>query len=227
MYLMMKKTIYNKFDKRLITALPAAQFPGRIITVISEADADKAVDYLLSCDILGVDTETRPTFHKGEQHKVALLQVASRDTCFLFRLNDIGMPASVIRLLEDRTVPKIGLSWHDDILSLHRRSEFEPGYFIDLQDIVGKIGIKDLSLQKLYANIFHQKISKRQRLTNWEAGVLTDKQKQYAATDAWTCIKLYEEIRRLYKTKEYKLVVPVEPNRSEGTPTEKAMAKLA
>ena len=206
MYLMMKKTIYSKFDKRLITALPAAQFPGRIITVISEADADKAVDYLLSCDILGVDTETSPTFHK---------------------LNDIGMPASVIRLLEDRTVPKIGLSWHDDILSLHRRSEFEPGYFIDLQDIVGKIGIKDLSLQKLYANIFHQKISKRQRLTNWEAGVLTDKQKQYAATDAWTCIKLYEEIRRLYKTKEYKLVVPVEPSRSEGTPTEKAMAKLA
>ena len=204
-----------------------AQFPGRIITVISEADADKAVDYLLSCDILGVDTETRPTFHKGEQHKVALLQVASRDTCFLFRLNDIGMPASVIKLLEDRTVPKIGLSWHDDILSLHRRSEFEPGYFIDLQDIVGKIGIKDLSLQKLYANIFHQKISKRQRLTNWEAGVLTDKQKQYAATDAWTCIKLYEEIRRLYKTKEYKLVVPVEPSSLEGTPTEKAMAKLA
>ena len=176
---------------------------------------------------MGVDTETRPTFHKGEQHKVALLQVASRDTCFLFRLNDIGMPASVIKLLEDRTVPKIGLSWHDDILSLHRRSEFEPGYFIDLQDIVGKIGIKDLSLQKLYANIFHQKISKRQRLTNWEAGVLTDKQKQYAATDAWTCIKLYEEIRRLYKTKEYKLVVPVEPSSLEGTPTEKAMAKLA
>ena len=137
------------------------------------------------------------------------------------------MPASVIKLLEDRTVPKIGLSWHDDILSLHRRSEFEPGYFIDLQDIVGKIGIKDLSLQKLYANIFHQKISKRQRLTNWEAGVLTDKQKQYAATDAWTCIKLYEEIRRLYKTKEYKLVVPVEPSSSEGTSTEKAMAKLA
>ena len=119
------------------------------------------------------------------------------------------------------------MSWHDDILSLHRRSEFEPGYFIDLQDIVGKIGIKDLSLQKLYANIFHQKISKRQRLTNWEARVLTDKQKQYAATDAWTCIKLYEEIRRLYKTKEYKLVVPVEPSSLEGTPTEKAMAKLA
>ena len=113
----MKKTIYSKFDKKKITNLPIVQFPGRIITIVSETDADKAVDYLLSRDILGVDTETRPTFHKGEQHKVALLQVASRDTCFLFRLNDIGMPASIIRLLEDQTVPKIGLSWHDDILS--------------------------------------------------------------------------------------------------------------
>ena len=107
----MKKTIYSKFDKNLISALPTVLFTGRIITIISEADADKAVDYLLSCDILGVDTETRPTFRKGDQHKVALLQVSSRDTCFLFRLNNIGLTPSIIRLLEDETVPKIGLSF--------------------------------------------------------------------------------------------------------------------
>lgn len=219
----MKKTIYSKFDKKLITELPIALFSGRIITIINENDADKAVDYLLSCDILGVDTETRPMFRKGEQHKVALLQVASRDTCFLFRLNDIGIPPSVIRLLEDCTVPKIGLSWHDDLLSLHRRVEFNPGYFVDLQDIVKEIGIKDLSLQKLYANIFHQKISKRQRLTNWEADVLSDKQKLYAATDAWACIKLYEEINRLYKTKEYTLVVSPEPMDSDASHNEEVV----
>lgn len=219
----MKKTIYSKFDKKLIAELPIALFPGRIITIINENDADKAVDYLLSCDILGVDTETRPMFRKGEQHKVALLQVASRDTCFLFRLNDIGIPPSVIRLLEDCTVPKIGLSWHDDLLSLHRRVEFNPGYFVDLQDIVKEIGIKDLSLQKLYANIFHQKISKRQRLTNWEADVLSDKQKLYAATDAWACIKLYEEINRLYKTKEYTLVVSPDPMDSDASHNEEVV----
>lgn len=207
----MKKTIYSKFDKKLISDLPAAFFNGRIVTIISEADADKAVEYLLSCDILGVDTETRPTFHKGDQHKVALLQVSSKDTCFLFRLNCIGLTPSIVRLLEDKVVPKIGLSWHDDILSLHRRGDFTPGYFIDLQNIVGKVGIKDLSLQKLYANLFHQKISKRQRLTNWEADVLNDKQKQYAATDAWTCINLYEEIVRLHVSKEYELVTLEEP----------------
>ena len=101
----------------------------------------------------------------------------------------------------------IGLSWHDDLASLKRRANFKPGYFIDLQSVVGKIGIEDLSLQKIYANLFGKKISKRQRLTNWDADVLTDKQKVYAATDAWTCINIYEEINRLVTTGNYKLEV--------------------
>ena len=102
----MKKTIYSRFDKKAITELPQVLFPGRIITIINESDADKAVDYLLSCDILGVDTETRPTFKKGQQHKVALLQVATHDTCFLFRLSHTCLPKSVIRLSEDKQIPK-------------------------------------------------------------------------------------------------------------------------
>jgi ribonuclease D len=123
-------------------------------------------------------------------------------------------------LLEDITIPKVGLSWHDDILSLHRRAEFKPGKFIDLQNIVGDIGIKDLSLQKLYANIFQQKISKRQRLTNWEADVLNSKQQQYAATDAWACINLYEEVMRLKKTGDYDLVVVPEPEPAQAVAVE-------
>ena len=207
----MRKTIYNKFDKRAITALPVLKFPGRIIVIMSEGETEKAVDYLLSSDILGVDTETRPSFHRGEMHKVALLQVSTRDTCFLFRLNHTGITPAIKRLLEDTTVKKIGLSWHDDILMLRKRQEFTPGLFIDLQDIVGSIGIEDRSLQKLYANVFGQKISKRQRLTNWEADVLTERQKEYAAIDAWACIKLYDEIMNLLATKEYELeVVPEE-----------------
>ena len=78
----MRKTIYNKFDKRAITALPVLKFPGRIIVIMSEGETEKAVDYLLSSDILGVDTETRPSFHRGEMHKVALLQVFILKTSF-------------------------------------------------------------------------------------------------------------------------------------------------
>lgn len=201
----MKKTIYNKFDKATINALPLVEYPYKINVILNEYEAERAVDYLLTCDILGVDTETKPAFRRGQNHKVALLQVATREQCFLFRLNHLGLPQSIIRLLSNRMVPMVGLSWHDDIMSLHRRAEFTPGWFIDIQDIIGNIGIEDKSLQKLYANLFGEKISKRQRLTNWEADVLSDKQKEYAAIDAWACINLYDEIMRLMATGDYEL----------------------
>ena len=205
------KKIYDKFDKSIINSLPLVTFPGKIIVVLNEYEADRAVEYLLSCDVLGVDTETRPAFRKGNNHKVALLQVATRKECFLFRLNHLGLPKSLLRLLSNKQVPMVGLSWHDDLMSLHRREQFAPGWFIDIQDIIGNLGIVDKSLQKLYANLFGEKISKRQRLTNWEADVLTERQKEYAAIDAWACIKLYDEIMNLLATKEYELeVVPEE-----------------
>lgn len=208
------KTIYNRLDKEYIKDLPLVSFPGKIITVNSEREADKAVPFLLSKDILGVDTETRPSFKKGQQHKVSLLQVATEDICFLFRLNYIGMVTSVISLLSNTDVPMVGLSWHDDLAALQKRMEFTPGLFIDIQDIIGDIGIEDKSLQKLYANIFKQKISKRQRLTNWDADVLSDKQMSYAATDAWACVRLYKEILKLKETGDYSLIIKDDINNS-------------
>ena len=203
----MRKIIDNKCDKKSIAQLPTVTFPGKTVVVMSESEAEKAVDFLLSRDILGVDTETRPSFKKGETHMVSLLQVSTSDVCFLFRLNHIGITPPILRLLENKVVPMVGLSLHDDMLSLHKRVAFTPGFFIDLQDLVGELGIEDLSLQKLYANLFHQKISKRQRLTNWDSDVLNDKQKAYAALDAWACINLYKEILRLKQSGDYELVI--------------------
>ena len=208
----MRKIIYNKFNKKAIATLPTVVFPGKTVVVMSESEAERAVDFLLSNSILGIDTETRPSFKKGETHKVSLLQVATHTVCFLFRLNYIGITPSILRLLENQEVPMIGLSLHDDILSLRKRTDFKPGLFIDLQDMVGEIGIEDLSLQKLYANLFHQKISKRQRLTNWDSDVLNDKQKAYAALDAWACINLYEEIVKLKRSRDYDLVIQENEN---------------
>ena len=202
----MKKTIYSKYDKTRIGELPRVVFDGRIVVVLSESEANRAVSYLLAQDILGVDTETRPSFTRGRLNQVALLQVSSRDVCFLFRLNLLGMSPSVKRLLEDTTVPKIGLSLRDDLMMLHKLGAFEAGHFIDLQDHMREIGVEDMSLQKLYANFFGLRISKRERLTNWEADILKDKQKVYAATDAWSCIMLYEELMRLEATNDYELI---------------------
>ena len=213
----MTRILYNKFDKKAIGSLPVARFPGRIITVIAPGETERAVEYLLSQRILGVDTETRPSFKKGRQNTVALLQVSTPDTCFLFRLNHTGMTSAIIRLLEDTTVPKIGLSWHDDILSLKKRADFKPGFFIDLQKHVGELGIEDKSLQKLYANLFRQRIMKREQLSNWENDVLTEKQKSYAATDAWACIMLYQELLRLRQSGDYELRTTDSEHQEEKT----------
>ena len=206
----MLKTIYNKYDKAMIPSLPIAQFPGRIIVILTPGETEKAVRYLLSQPILGFDTETRPSFKRGHQYKVSLLQVSTIDTCFLFRLNHTGLTPAIIQLLEDRTVKKIGLSWHDDLNSLNKIGNFKTGSFIEIQDLVRDLGIEDLSLQKLYANLFNQKISKRQQLSNWETDILTDKQKMYAATDAWACIMIYQEIIKLKESGNYKLIIKEE-----------------
>ena len=206
----MKKTIYNKYDKSKIGTLPRVLFEGRIVVVLTETEAEKAVRYLLSQPVLGVDTETRPSFKKGTVHQVSLLQVSSHDVCFLFRLNQLGMSPSVKRLLEDTKVPKIGLSLRDDLNSLHKLGDFNAGHFVDLQNCVSEVGVEDMSLQKLYANFFGQRISKREQLTNWEADILSDKQKGYAATDAWSCIMLYEELQRLERTGDYELIKVVD-----------------
>ena len=199
------KKIVDNYDKNLIGNLPRAVFQGRIEVVVSENAAKRAVKHLMNSPVLGFDTETRPSFKQGVQHKVALLQVASRDICFLFRLNHMGFPKCLVTLLEDTTITKVGLSWHDDLRSLSKRKQFHAGTFIELQDVAAQIGINDKSLQKLYANLFGEKISKAQRLSNWEIDNLSEAQKQYAATDAWACVRLYEEIERM-KKEGYELI---------------------
>ena len=201
------KQIRNTITKAEIAMMPKVLFEGRIFVIFTEADADKAVEYLKTQQIVGVDTETRPSFKRGTTHKVALLQIATADTCFLFRLNRIGMPASLQDFLMSDTL-KIGLSLKDDFMMLRRRKNMhaEEGNWIELQDYVGRFGIDDRSLQKIYANLFGQKISKSQRLSNWEAETLTESQMKYAATDAWACVEIYKCLAEMERTGNYEVV---------------------
>lgn len=203
----MRKLIYNKIDKATLSSLKRVMYYGRIVVIYTNQEAEKAVDYLLSQPILGFDTETRPSFEKGRQYKCALLQVATTTGCFLFRLNHLGMCPAVRRLLGDKTVTKVGLAWNNDLTSLRQLGAFDAGTFTDLQNMVKEIGIEDQSLVKIYANLFHQRISKADRLSNWERDVLKESQKIYAAIDAWACIRIYQEVLRLKATKDYELVI--------------------
>ena len=203
----MKKLIQNKVDKKTIADFPRVIFPGKIVVVLSEVEAERAVDYLLAQPVLGFDTETRPSFKKGVHHKCSLLQVSTADCCFLFRLNYIGLCPAVKRLLEDTTVTKVGLAWSNDAHGLRELGEFEMGTFVDIQDMARQIGIEDQSLMKLYANVFGERISKREQLTNWERDVLEESQKRYAAIDAWACVRLYNEFKRILEHDDYELVI--------------------
>lgn len=210
------KQIKNKISKEEISGMPKVLFEGRIFVVYTEDGAKMAVDYLKSCPIVGIDTETRPSFKRGKFHKVALLQIATPDTCFLFRLNRIGMPNVVAEFLGNETL-KIGLSLKDDFRMLSGRKELhsEEGNWVELQDYVARFGIEDRSLQKIYANLFGQKISKSQRLTNWEAETLSEAQQKYAATDAWACVNIYQYLQELERTGDYEIIKVVQPEPEE------------
>ena len=199
--------------------MPKAIFPGQIHVVQTPLEAEKAVAYLKTCPLLGIDSETRPSFTKGQSHKVALLQISSEEHCFLFRLNLTGLTLPVIMLLENPNVIKVGLSLRDDFMMLHKRAPFEQHSCIELQEYVRTFGIQDKSLQKIYAILFAEKISKSQRLSNWEAEVLTQPQQQYAATDAWACINIYNRLQELKRTGDFELAPEVE--KEEVITTEK------
>lgn len=179
--------------------MPLVDLPGGIksITLVdSAAKAKMALRALNKCAYIGFDTETKPTFQRGgHMHKVALLQLSTDDHHFLFRLTVPGIFEIVRPLLENPDIIKVGLSVHDDYNALRRRGEISPAGFLDLQDYARTFHIADISLQKIYAIIFGARISKGQRLTNWEAATLTEQQQIYAAIDAWACLKLYRYMR--------------------------------
>lgn len=199
--MIIKKTI----DKEDLKDMPKAAFQGKIHVIETPQEAEKAVAYLKTCSTLGIDSETRPSFTKGQIHKVSLLQISSEEHCFLFRLNQTGLTLPIIMLLESPNVIKIGLSLRDDFMMLHKRAPFEQRACIELQEYVRAFGIQDKSLQKIYAILFKEKISKSQRLSNWEADALTQAQQQYAATDAWACLNIYNCLQELVRTGDFEL----------------------
>ncbi len=184
-------------SKEEIALLEPETFKGRTIVIQSLPEAEKAIQYLSTFPLIGFDTETRPSYKKGTINGVALIQLSTTDTCFLFRLNIIGFPDCLIDLLANPDIKKIGLSLRDDFLAMSRKKKITPRGFEDLQKIVLEYGISDVSLQKIYALLFHKRISKNQRLSNWEADVLTDSQKNYASLDAWACLQIYNQLKSL------------------------------
>ena len=183
-------------SKADLALLPPAAYHGEIHIVDTIDKIPDAVRSLRAADIIGFDTETRPSFKKGQSFQVSLLQLSTRTECFLFRLNMIGLPQDIKDILEDEHKLKIGVSLHDDFHNLHKLYDMKPQGFIDLQSYVKDYDIIDNSLSRIYAILFGKRISKGQRLTNWEAPELTSHQQEYASLDAYACIQIYDHLNQ-------------------------------
>ena len=194
---MAKQRFQSKIDNEQTAQLPAAEFRGIIEIIDSEEQIEQACRYLAAHEVIGFDTETRPSFRAGVSFKVSLLQLSTDERCFLFRLNRIPLAKPILQLLENPKVQKIGVDVTNDICGLNQLRHFRAGGFIDLQNEVERWGIEEKSLRKISALVLGKRISKAQRLSNWESTTLTDKQQLYAATDAWACVRIY---RRLNQT---------------------------
>ena len=201
-------TVNNFIDKisnEQTALLPAIEFRGEIRLVEHERDIAEACKRLAREPLIGFDTETRPSFRPGVTFRVSLLQLSTPQLCFLFRLNKIPFAKPILQVLESKEILKIGADVAGDLRSLRQIRHFRDAGFVDLQTIAPQWGIGEKSLRKLSAIVLGQRVSKAQRLSNWEAATFTDKQKLYAATDAWVCTAIYDRLLHTPKIKHPEL----------------------
>lgn len=198
--------IYSKIDKTELAEMPKVEFTGAIKIIDTVEKADAAIAELSQYSVVGFDTETKPSFKRGITNKVSLLQLATDEAAYLFRLHLIGITDSIVDFLQNENILKIGISVRDDFQALRKKREIEPKGFVEIQEIAARMGIDDRSLQKIYALLFGERISKSQRLSNWELEILTESQKQYAAIDAWATLKIYRYLKQIIDEKNFKVI---------------------
>ena len=193
---MVNRHLAHHITSEDIQNLPLMAFEGTIKVIETEDECKEAVNILRREKYLGFDTETKPTFTKGEYNHTALVQLATMETTYLFRLNKMGYPSSLFSLLENPAITKFGISIADDLKDLKKARKYKPAGFIDLNDVAKELEVKHMGVKKLAAVFLGYRISKNQQTSNWENEELTEAQQRYAATDAWICLAIYDKLLR-------------------------------
>lgn len=190
----MNSRFAEHITKEDLQALPLLAFEGKIHTLNTEDDCFKAVKELRKFEVIGFDTEKKPTFNKGEYNHTAMVQLSTMEDAYLFRLNNMGYPSSLFDLMADNSILKLGISIDDDLKDLNKARSFKPKNFTDLNDVVRELGVKHMGVKKLAAVFLESRISKNQQVSNWENETLSPAQLKYAATDAWICLAIYKKL---------------------------------
>ena len=177
-----------------VNALPLTAYQGKIVLVTDPQKIPAAVEEISAHAVVGFDTETRPTFKKGQFYHVSLMQIGIPEKVFLFRVNQTGLTTELAGLLSDENILKLGVGLHDDVIALQRLQHFKSAGFVELYSYVAAMGVRNTGLRKLAAIILSIRISKSQQTSNWDNNRLSTNQLRYAATDAWVCLEMYNKL---------------------------------
>lgn len=184
----------NRISKDYINTLPILRYSGRITVVDSESKLNSMCDFLVDHELIGFDTESRPAFRKGVSYPVALVQLSTQTDAYVIQLKKTGLSDRLLGIFENQSIAKIGIGLMDDIKKLKQLAVFENRNFIDLSDMAASKGIVQTGLRALSARYLNYRISKAAQKSNWALDQLSDKQLNYAATDAWASLQLYKHV---------------------------------
>ena len=186
----MKK--YKKLSKNEINSLPQIQFNGDVEVLSSNDNVQAAVNYLMNYDLIGFDTETKPTFVKGPLNPPSILQLACIDKVYIFQLDNESLYKKLFPILSNENITKCGVSVDRDLIELMYLLPFDPLSFVDLGNIARDYDVPHHGLRGLVAMFLKHRISKGAQISDWSKTVLSPSQITYAATDAWISLKLFE-----------------------------------
>ncbi len=187
----------QNISKEAVNNLPLNRYEGEIVVVDQVQQVAAVFKEIADHKIVGFDTETKPVFVKGMSNDVALLQIAIPEKVFLIRISKTGITSEIIAFFQNEAISKIGIGLRDDIIFLQKMVPFNPFGFVELNEMVKTIPIEANGLRKLTAIVLGFRVSKNAQVSNWEAQVLNEKQKTYAATDAWVCLEMYNKLKGL------------------------------
>lgn len=180
-----------KITKEEVNALPMRAYEGPVTVIDSDEKLASVLGTIRQESVLGFDTESRPSFHKGQNYPASLLQLAGAEHVWLFQFNLIENKRPLWKILANHRIIKTGVAIADDIKKLQDILEFQPAGFVEIADLTQRAGILNTGLRSLAGMLLGFRISKRAQVSNWAKKDLSEMQIQYAATDAWVSRILY------------------------------------
>ncbi|MBM3861034.1 MAG: 3'-5' exonuclease domain-containing protein 2 [Verrucomicrobia bacterium] len=189
--------IPHEITREALALLPVQRYEGTIVVVATGQELERAMHDIRRERVVGFDTETPPTFRKGQSHRPTLAQVATAHAAYLFQLKRMDFAGALTELLESPGIIKTGVALADDLRKLKERFPFTERNIVDLGVVARRHGLKQSGVRNLAGIFLGFRITKGPRTSNWRRPILAPAQIHYAATDAWVCRELFLHFERL------------------------------